>query len=76
MYSKFWSISLEHFVERKPFISEECISTSENGKKITKITFFVLPKLKHNILIIVYAQKIIWGHFAKKWNKCIWYDSR
>ena len=22
-YSKFWSISLEHFVERKPFISEE-----------------------------------------------------
>ena len=24
-YSKFWSISLEHFVERKPLISEECI---------------------------------------------------
>ena len=23
-YSKFWSILLEHFVERKPLISEEC----------------------------------------------------
>ena len=23
-YSKFWSVSLEHFVERKPPISEEC----------------------------------------------------
>ena len=27
-YSKFWSVLLEHFVERKPLISEEwCIST-------------------------------------------------
>ena len=24
-YSKFWSVSLEHFVECKPLISEECI---------------------------------------------------
>ena len=23
-YSKFWSVSLEHFVERKPLFSEEC----------------------------------------------------
>ena len=25
-YRKFWSVSLEHFVERKPLISEECTS--------------------------------------------------
>ena len=27
-YSQFWSISLEHFVERKPLFSEECIAIS------------------------------------------------
>ena len=28
-YSKFWSVSLEHFVQRKPLISEECTNTSK-----------------------------------------------
>ena len=28
-YSKFWSVSLEHFVERKPLISEECSFLSD-----------------------------------------------
>ena len=30
-YSKFWSVSLEHFVERKPLISEECTCNGWNN---------------------------------------------
>ena len=28
-YGKFWSVSLGHFIQHKPLISEECISTNE-----------------------------------------------
>ena len=31
-YSKFWSISLEHFVERKPLISKEWLLTMGNDR--------------------------------------------
>ena len=40
-YSKFWSISLEHFVEHKPLISEEWIPSTtdilENRYQITNL---------------------------------------
>ena len=44
-YSKFWSISLEHFVERKPLIYEEC----SHEKK------FLLPFLWKNFYIYIFT---------------------
>ena len=45
-YSKFWSISLEHFVEHKPLISEECFYMYycvENNP-----TFLLFQEKKHH----------------------------
>ena len=41
-YSKFWSISLEHFIKNKPHISEECIGQSVEQFKIWNYKFFFL----------------------------------
>ena len=46
-FSKFWSLLLEHFVERKPLISEEC-----NFMKKCFLIFFKKKKLKKFTLVL------------------------
>ena len=36
-FSKFWSVSLEHFVERKPLISEECSLTHSQSRSFLMV---------------------------------------
>ena len=42
-YSKFWSVSLEHFIERKPLIYEEQCTTEAGKYRIYRI-----PKLRYS----------------------------
>ena len=55
-YSKFWSVSLEHFIERKPFIYEEwCLS---GGKNLPPDFVFKIVK-KSDFFFIYYSGKFV-----------------
>ena len=59
-YSKFWSVLLEHFVERKPLISEEwCINFTKNYN-----IFFYFTKNIH--YYFVFQQNPIQGQLGPK----------
>ena len=59
-YSKFWSVSLEHFVEHKPLISEKCCSVT-----------YSMYQLLRNILEFFLFEEALWTSFTrnKKWNR-------
>ena len=64
VYSKFWSVSLEHFIEHKPLIYEEwtsmnlnlmCMNTKYSGAHLLLTHYVELPHIRFQNICFIFS---------------------
>ena len=77
-YTKFWSVSLEHFVERKPLISEEWSGNTWMWGGEGRRFFFYRPqhmclsyKIKYDICS---SWRLVWWSLVILYLESCWYE--